>query len=273
MTKAAFITGASRGIGAGIARTLAEQGYDLAITYSSKEEEARELQREVEAMGRRCFVYQASLEERDVPEAVTKQAIRDLGRIDTLVCNAGLTRLESLMQLTDEIFDLLVNLNFRAYVYCSRTIARHMIKHGIRGSIIYISSTHGSRAYQRDGMYGALKAALNRIVESFALDLAPYGIRINSVAPGATQVRFGEDLKRGNWYDAIGPRIPLGRVGQPNEIGEAVAFFADEARSGYITGQTLRIDGGLIIPGMPEHPEAPPWIYGKVEKDWDDDDL
>ncbi len=265
-----LITGGSRGIGCGIARTLAGLGCDIAFTYSTAEEEARQLQEEIQALGRRCFYRQASLEEREVPEETVKWAIRELGTIDTLVCNAGVTRIQTLMTITDEIYDLLMNLNYRAYIYCARTAARHMIKHDIKGSIIFITSTHGNRAYRGDGIYGALKAGLNRIVQSFAIDLAPYGIRINAVAPGATQVRFGGTR---NWGEWMGPRIPLGRMGQPGDIGEAVAFFADSERSGYITGQTLQVDGGLIIPGMPEHPDAAPWIYGKEEISWDDSDL
>lgn len=150
-----------------------------------------------------------------------------------------------------------------------------MIDNGIRGSLVNISSSRGERAYANAGIYCGIKACLNHMAEAFALDLAPYGIRVNNVAPGAVRVRTDEELlsmTQGkatdyfwdkeflknpelvddhDFWDLLGPRIPLGRVGTPEDIGRAVAFLASEKAS-YITGVTLRVDGGLILPGMPE---------------------
>lgn len=147
-----------------------------------------------------------------------------------------------------------------------------MQEHGIHGSIINITSSRGERAYPGDGIYGACKAGLNRAVESFALDVAPYGIRINNVAPGSIQVRTGEEpdektLHMMEIYAQLGKRIPLGRMGRPEDIGKAVAYLASEDAS-YITGITLRVDGGLILPGMPEHsPDSGiPWGFFRKEE-------
>ena len=254
-TKCAFITGGSRGIGKGIALVLAEQGYDIAITYATAMDEAEDTKYQVEVLGRRCFVYQASLEKADVPETVTKQAIADLGRLDVLVNNAGVTRHNSLFTTEVELMDFVYGLDFRAPVLCAKQAALHMREQGIRGSIINITSTRGFRSYPEDALYGAAKAALTRATESMAMELAPHGIRMNCVAPGATRVRGSgtdEDLRSG-----FAPKIPLGRYGTPRENGYAVAWLCSDQAT-YITGTTLKIDGGLILPGMPEDasPEA-----------------
>jgi len=139
--------------------------------------------------------------------------------------------------------------------------ARHMAEHGVRGSLINITSTRGERAYPGDSVYGGLKAGLNRAVQSIALDLAPYGIRVNNVAPGAVRVRSNAEAAAAGFagfWDKLGERIPLGRSGEPGDVGEAVAFLASD-RASYITGTTLRVDGGLILPGMPENPSAAGW--------------
>jgi NAD(P)-dependent dehydrogenase (short-subunit alcohol dehydrogenase family) len=156
-----------------------------------------------------------------------------------------------------------------------RHAARYMIDNGIHGCLVNISSSRGERAYANAGIYCGIKACLNHMAEAFALDLAPYGIRVNNVAPGAVRVRSDEELLAmtngratdyfwdekflknpelvadHDFWDMLGPRIPLGRVGLPEDIGRAVAFLASEKAS-YITGVTLRADGGLILPGMPE---------------------
>jgi NAD(P)-dependent dehydrogenase (short-subunit alcohol dehydrogenase family) len=272
--KTALITGGSRGIGSGVARALAADGYDVAITYSTEKESGEAVLDELRSgFDCRGFLYQATLQEKGIAEQIVKQAIKDLGHLDLLVNNAGLTRLENLLLITDEILDLLINLNFRAYVMASQTAARHMVKRGIKGNIVFISSTHSVRAYETDGIYGSLKAALNRSVESFALDLAPYGIRVNAVAPGATRVREHKGEMHMKYQNTINKKIPLGRVGTPADIGNAVCFLADNEKASYITGVTVKVDGGLVLPGTPEHPDAPAWTPPRKELNYNDDDL
>ena len=137
-----------------------------------------------------------------------------------------------------------------------RGASSYFVKNKIKGNIINITSSRGQRAYPEDGIYGGLKAGLNRAIESFALDMASYGIRINNVAPGAIRIRSNEELSNQNdipidFWDKLGSRIPLERCGTPDDIAQAVIFLASEKAS-YITGVTLRVDGGLILPGMPE---------------------
>lgn len=248
--KKAFITGGSRGIGRGITQVLASSGYDIAFTYHSQVEEAKSLEAEIKGMDRKCFYYQASLENGDVPEKVTGQAIDDLGGLDLLVCNAGITRHNSLLTVDQESIDFLYGLNYRSYILCAKVAANHMKDNKIKGNIIFISSTRGIRAYPEDCLYGSIKAALNRGVESMALEMSHYGIRVNCIAPGATAIRgnyIGEELSQSNFAK----KIPVGRLGTPEEVGYLAEYLASE-KAGYITGATIKIDGGLILPGMPE---------------------
>lgn len=258
MSKKAIVTGASRGIGKGIAMCLAAEGYDLAISYASKKEEAEKVAEQIrETYHTRCLIYQASLQEKGAGKALFDQAVSDLGGLDLLVNNAGLTIFESLQEIKEETLDLLINLDFKNYILMMREAANYMIASGTKGNIINITSSRGEQSYPEDGLYGGLKAGLNRAICSFALDVSQYGIRINNVAPGAIRIRTREELIKGgnvamaDFWDELGNRIALGRSGLPEDIGHAVAFLASDKAS-YITGTTLRVDGGLILPGMPE---------------------
>lgn len=249
--KRVFITGGSRGIGRGIATVFAENGYDVAFTYHTAEEEARSLCEEIESHGVRAFMFQASLEEKGVAEAVTEKAIVALGGIDALICNAGRTVHNHILGTTEEDCDYLYNLNYRSYLMCAKVAARRMVADGTEGSIIFITSTRSMRAYPEDCLYGGLKAALNRSAESLALDLAKYRIRVNCIAPGNTAIRGNftpEELSRTPFQR----RIPLGRSGTPREVGMLALYLCSDAAA-YITGDIIKIDGGLILPGMPEH--------------------
>lgn len=271
--KKAVVTGASRGIGKGIARCLAREGYDLAISYATQREEAQTLSRELEEeYGGKCFFFQASLERPGAGVELLEKSVEALGGLDLLVNNAGVTRFENLLDMTPEVFDLLFNLDFKNYILMMQAAARYMVRHKVRGSLVNITSSRGERAYAGDFLYGGLKAGLNRAVQSIALDLAPYGIRVNNVAPGATRVREKEELEaqgQPDFWDDLGRKIPLERCGTPQDMGEAVAFLASE-KAAYITGVTLRVDGGLILPGMPEHtaPGEDPEGWSKARSDF-----
>ena len=275
MSKKAIVTGASRGIGKGIALALAKEGYDVAISYASKEDAARELAEQIKKeYGRECYYFQASLDIPGEGQKLFKNAVEALGGLDLLVNNAGLTICESIQDVTEEKLDHLLNLDFRNFVLMMRDATRYMIDHGIKGSVINITSSRGERAYPECGIYCGLKAGLNHAIKAFALDVSGYGIRINNVAPGATRVRSKQELGamthgtsadyfwrdefadkskpiERDFWDDLGEVIPLGRAGTPEDIGNAVVFLASEKAS-YITGITLRVDGGLILPGMPE---------------------
>ncbi len=256
--KKAAVTGASRGIGRGIALRLAEAGYDVAVCYATKKEDAEALAAQIDKeYGRRCFIRQASLEKEGEGPAFVQWAAEVLGGLDLFVNNAGVTLLDSILTMKTEDIDYLIALNFRNYLLCAQAAARIMVKNKTEGSIISITSSRGQRAYPGDAVYGGIKAGLNRATESMALDLAPYGIRVNVVAPGAIRIRTREELEKqrpgmpSDFWDKIGERIPIPRSGMPTEVGDAVVFLASE-KAAYITGVVLRVDGGLILPGIPE---------------------
>ena len=261
MNKCAMVTGGSRNIGQGIAVVLAEHGYDVAITYATRIEGALETKRQIEALGRRCFIYEAHLENEDDPARVIKAAHDDLGRLDVMVCNAGQDRRHSILTVTADEMDFLFENTMRNYFLCTGAAARHMVKDGIEGSIILITSVRGECAHPDDFLYGAMKAGMKRAVESMALELSQYNIRVNCMAPGAVWPPRADGKIPTSPF--IQDSIPLHRVGTPRDIGESVAFLAGE-QSSYITGISLRADGGLMLPGMMEKQEASVWI----NKDW-----
>ena len=251
-----MVTGASSNIGQGIAIVLAEYGYDLAITYANNEDGARETQRQVQALGRRCFMYEAHLEQPDAPEKAVSKAASDLGRLDVMVCNAGRDMRGSVLTATAEELDFLYENNLRNYFLCVGAAARHMVSGGIEGSIIMVTSVRGRLPHPDDFYYGAIKAAMDRACKSMALDLSAYNIRVNCIAPGAIW-RPGKDGKP-RMSPFIKESIPLHRTGTTRDIGEAAAFLAG-AKAAYITGVTLLVDGGLSLPGLWEQPDAIPW--------------
>lgn len=262
--KTALVTGGSSGIGKGIAIVLAKHGYDVAITYGNNQQGAEDTYNEINALGRKCFIYQASLEDVQPSTDCVKQAIADLGHLTLLVNNAGRTKFHSVLTITAEEMQYLYDLNFRSYILASGEAARHMVENEIRGSIIFNTSVRGNRAFANDILYGSLKAALNRAAKSMALDLAPYGIRVNCIAPGATAK---ETFKQEN-HQLLANAIPLSRMGTPKDCGELVAFLACEDKSGYITGVTIEVDGGLTLPGMVESSKNPQLIHSQTDPDW-----
>ncbi len=250
MRKRALVTGASRGIGRGVALVLAEDGYDIAISYYTKSEEAQEVAGLIRREhGRACHVFQADLSESAVPGGLVQAAAAALGGLDLLVNNAGFTMFDH--QLGDDVglIDRLIHVDFRACLLAATAAARLMIADKTPGSIVTITSSRAERAYPRDAVYGGVKAAMRRATESLAIRYAPHGIRVNCVAPGATMV--SEEPWAREFYGSLSRKVPLGRVGTPRDIGNAVSWIASEKAS-YITGITLRVDGGLILPGMPE---------------------
>ena len=261
--KKAIVTGASRGIGRGIAWKLASLGYELVISYNTNGAEAEDLVEKIQStFGTKCTAFQAALDHRGEGKALVAKAIETMGGLDLLVNNAGLCRMTGILDMPEEEMDQLVELDFKNYILMTQAAAHYMVENGIRGSVVNITSSRGERAYPGDAIYGGMKAALNRAIQSLAIELGPYGIRVNNVAPGFTKVRTPEQLKDlpPEWakhydenYDIVGHMIPLSRYGTPADIANAVAFLASDEAS-YITGITIRVDGGLILPGMPESP-------------------
>lgn len=261
--KNALVTGASMGIGKGIALAFAENGYNVAISHLNEPDEAERIAEMIrKEYGQECFVFQSDLSREDAPVKLAQDAIKALGEVHVLMNNAGITIFSEITEMGIDKMDHLYKLNFRAPMLLTQAISRHMIEKGIQGSIIHTASSRGERAYPDDALYGGLKAALIRASQSIALELSAYGIRVNCIAPGAIKVRESHT----EHYKRLGEKIPLGRAGSPADIGNAVVWLASDSAS-YITGTTIRIDGGLILPGMPERIDMlPTHGWGRIIK-------
>lgn len=258
MNKKAYITGGSHGIGQGICRVLAETGYDIAFTYYKNKECAEQLCADLSALGVRCFYRQAMLQDDGAAEAAAAWAIESLGGVDVFVSNAGVTRFCSLFDVDQDYIDGLYKLDYRPFILGSKAVARYMIDNNIKGNIITIASTRGLRAYPEDAIYGGMKAALIRSMESIALELSAYGIRVNCIAPGSTAT--GGNFTMDELTVSFAPKIPAGRLGTPREVGQLVKYMvSDEAA--YLMGTVIKLDGGLSVPGMPED-QSPEAGYG-----------
>ncbi|MEJ8735298.1 MULTISPECIES: SDR family NAD(P)-dependent oxidoreductase [Mediterraneibacter] len=262
MNKKAAITGGSRGIGRGIVRRLAKDGYDISFTYSSErgKVQAEALVKEIKEKYRvKCFAHQAALNEKGEAEKFVQKAYHELEGLDLLVCNAGQSLVNSIYEMDEKTIDFLINLDFRSYLMAAREAGRIMGENKIKGNIIFISSCRGIRAYPYDELYGGLKAGLIRSIQTFALDLAPYGIRANCISPGPIRVRTSEEMREEGVceqeiedLDNLWKQLPLERMGTPEDIANAVSFIASEQAS-YITGANLVIDGAASLPGIPEN--------------------
>lgn len=257
LQRAALVTGGSSGIGQGIALSLAKEGYDVAITYGCNKAGAEETRAQVAALGGRCVIIEAHMEDPEAPARAVDAAHEALGRIDVLVNNAARDRRLSVLTVTPEELMWMAQVDFGSYLLCAGAAARHMIRDGVRGCLFFITSTRGERAYFDNAVYGGLKAGVNHACASIALDLAPYGIRAVCIAPGATRVRpLNPELKPAHPIEGA---IPLGRTGLPADSGALIAFLASEKAS-YITGVTIRVDGGLALMGPPEGYADAHWI-------------
>ena len=262
MNKKAALTGGSRGIGRGIVRRLAREGYDISFTYSSDRGkiEADALVEEItKSYDVKCYAHRAALNEKGEAEKFVRTAYKELGGLDLLVCNAGQSLVHSIFEMDEKTIDFLINLDFRSYLMAAREAGKIMGENKIKGNIIFISSCRGIRAFPYDELYGGLKAGLIRAIQTFALDLAPYGIRANCISPGPIRVRTSEEMRAEGVCEAeiedldnLWKQLPLERMGTPEDIANAVAFLASDQAS-YITGTNLVVDGAASLPGIPEN--------------------
>jgi len=242
MRKSVIITGASRGIGKATALLFAKNGYDLLLCYQSRETEAREVAAQASTLGVRAVPFQMNAESPADCRRTVSKALMEFGRIDALVCNAGISLPVLFTQTSEEDFDRVFSVNTKGVFFLSQAAAKEMIAAG--GSIVAVSSMWGVAGGSGEVAYSASKAAVIGLVKALAKELAPSHIRVNCVAPGVTDTEmnacYDEDA-----MEALAERTPLGRIADPVEIAEAIYFLASDNAS-FITGQTLTADGGFI---------------------------
>jgi len=240
----ALVTGASRGIGRSIALNLAGLGANVVVNYSGNETAAQEVVAEIQALGVESVALKANVGKSEEAENLVKEAINALGRIDILVNNAGITRDNLIMRMKEEDFDSVIETNLKGVFNCLKAVTRPMMKQRY-GRIINISSVVGVLGNVGQANYVAAKAGVIGLTKSSARELASRGITVNCVAPGFIESDMTKELTEDLRSKYIAD-IPLARLGEPEEVAKVVAFLASDSAS-YMTGQTLHVDGGMVM--------------------------
>ena len=241
----ALVTGASRGIGEGIARKFAEQGANVAFTYARSAEKAEALAAELSALGVTVKAYQSDAADFAQAEKLTEQVVQDFGRIDVLVNNAGITKDNLLLRLTESDWDAVVDTNLKSVFNLTKQVSRVMLKQR-SGSIINMSSVIGEMGNAGQGSYAASKAGVIGFTKSVAKELGSRNIRCNAIAPGFVETDMTSYLKEGEAADKYKAGIPLGRFGTAEDIANVSLFLASDMGN-YVTGQVISACGGLNI--------------------------
>ena len=250
--RVAVVTGGGTGIGAATARRLAEHGADVAIAARTVEDLERTSSAVEDATSRRCVAIPTDVKNEEQVVRLVQRIVDELGRVDILVNNAGGTRMGPLATLPTKAWDASFDLNVRSAYFCTREVGNHF-REQRSGAIVNISSDAGVHGVKGGAHYAAAKAALQMFTTVTAAEWGPYGIRANCIAVGGIASERAVEAWRVAQLDpdALGAATALRRIGQPDDVANAILFFASDAAS-YITGQTLSVDGGPDLGGIPD---------------------
>ena len=241
--KVAIITGASRGIGSGIAKVFAENGANVAFTYSSSVEAALALENELNALGIKSKGYKSNAADFNEAQKLVDDVMADFGNVDVLVNNAGITKDNLLMRMSEADFDNVIEINLKSVFNMTKAVQKIMLKNR-KGSIVNMSSVVGVKGNAGQANYAASKAGMIGFTKSVALELGSRNIRCNAIAPGFIETemtaKLNADVVQG-WRDSI----PLKRGGTPEDVANACLFFASDM-SAYVSGQVLNVCGGML---------------------------
>ena len=252
-SRVALVTGASKGVGRGIAIGLAGAGWDVIVNYGRDEQGARETADAVKRHGRSCWLMQADVGDGSQVRTMFEKIAKDAGRLDLLVNNAGVQTWAPLLELREEDWDLTIRTNLKGTFLCTQLAARLMRDKHTTGSIINIGSGSNTRPFPNLIDYCASKGGIQNFTVVAAIELGPLGIRVNCVAPGCIEIERTK-LESPDYAGTWSPLTPLRRIGNVKDVADAVVFVASDQAS-FITGQTLYVDGGLW--------SQVPWPYEK----------
>ena len=262
MNKTALVTGASRGIGRAAALRLAEVGYDLGINYRQNRKGAEEVARSVRKSKRRALVLQADVSKKAQIDSMFDSFFAEFGHIDLLVNNAGVSMFSPFLQVSEQLWDTVTEVDWKGTYFCAQRAARDMAESGRGGVIINMSSNQKDGCWPTASVYGPTKAAVAKFTRHAAFELARYGIRVIALAPGYTDVGWPE----GDPIHEAKDKIPMKRFATPDEIARIISRLASEEFA-YMTGTCLDIDGGALLPVVTENDLDSSWSSTQFDKD------
>ena len=242
--RTALVTGASKGIGQVVALRLGKAGARVAVNYNTDAAGAERVVTEINSGGGKAFAIGADVSIEDQVDSMMERVVQELGKLEILVNNAGITRDKLLLRMTPEDWDEVINVNLRSAFLCTKSAVTHMVRQRY-GRIVNMSSVVGVSGNPGQANYAASKAGLIGLTKAAARELASRNITVNAVAPGYITTTMVEQLSE-DVQKRILDRIPMGRFGTSQDVAEAVAFLCSE-EAGYITGQVLGIDGGMAV--------------------------
>ena len=242
--KVVLVTGGSRGIGKEVAEVYADNGYDVVINYVSDKTDVEGLKKEFEEKGVKCLLVKGDVSKADDVQNMVEEAIKEFGKIDVLVNNAGITRDTLLMRMSEEDFDKVIEINLKGTYLVTKAVTKYMMKKRQR-SIINLASVVGVVGNAGQCNYSASKAGIIGFTKSVAKELASRNIRANAVAPGFIATDMTSVLSD-SVKENINAQIPLKRMGTAKEVAEVIYFLGSD-KSSYVTGQVINIDGGMVM--------------------------
>lgn len=240
--KTVIVTGGSRGIGAAIVKKLAKENYNVILNYNNSEEEAQKIKKELEEQNIKIEIYKADVSNKEEVKKMVQFTLEKYKNIDVLINNAGIDQIKPFMDITEEDWNKIIQVNLNSVFYCCQEVLQNMI-HNKKGCIINISSIWGRIGASCEVHYSASKAAIDGLTKALAKEMGPSNIRVNSIAPGIIETDMNNELTKEDLNEIVS-QIPLGRIAKPDEIVKSVKWLIDDE---YVTGQIISVDGGWII--------------------------